>query len=158
MPTTYATLAELAARVGQPLGTSDWVTVDQSRIDAFAAATGDHQWIHVDPERARSGPFGTTIAHGFLTLSLLPMLFDSGFAIADVRMGVNYGLNRVRFVSPVPAGSRLRAHFRLLAFEPLPPPTPGAGPGAQMTVEATIELEGAPRPACVAETVSRRYT
>jgi acyl dehydratase len=155
MPTTYATLAELAAHVGQPLGSSDWVTVDQARIDAFAAATGDQQWIHVDPERARAGPFGTTIAHGFLTLSLLPLLFDSGFAIADVKMGVNYGLNRVRFVTPVPAGGRLRAHFRLLAFEPLPVP---GGFGAQMTVEATIELEGAPKPACVAETVSRRYS
>jgi acyl dehydratase len=155
MPTTYATLAELAAHVGQPLGTSDWVTVDQARIDAFAAATGDHQWIHVDPERAKAGPFGTTIAHGFLTLSLLPLLFDSGFAIADVKMGVNYGLNRVRFVTPVPAGGRLRAHFRLLGFEPLPV---ASGFGAQMTVEATIELEGAPKPACVAETVSRRYS
>ena len=155
MPTTYATLAELAAHVGQPLGSSEWVSVDQARIDAFAAATGDHQWIHVDPERAKAGPFGTTIAHGFLTLSLLPLLFDSGFAIADVKMGVNYGLNRVRFVTPVPAGGRLRAHFKLLAFEPLPVPS---GFGAQLTVEATIELEGAPRPACVAETVSRRYS
>ena len=155
MPTTYATLAELATHVGQPLGSSDWVTVDQARIDAFAAATGDHQWIHVDPERAKAGPFGTTIAHGFLTLSLLPLLFDSGFAIADVKMGVNYGLNRVRFVTPVPAGGRLRAHFRLLAFEPL---SVASGFGAQMTVEATIELEGAPKPACVAETVSRRYS
>jgi acyl dehydratase len=150
MVTTYATLAELAHKVGEPIGTSDWVTVEQSRIDAFADATGDHQWIHVDPERARAGPFGTTIAHGFLTLSLLPMLFESSFAIADVTMGVNYGLNRVRFITPVPAGSRLRAHFRLLAFEPLPQ-------GAQMTVEATIELEGAPKPACIAETVSRRF-
>jgi acyl dehydratase len=153
MATTYATLAELAGHVGQPLGTSDWVQIDQARINAFADATGDHQWIHVDPERARAGPFGAPIAHGFLTLSLLPMLFDSGFAIADVTMGVNYGLNRVRFVSPVPAGSRVRAHFKLLAFEPLP----GPRFGAQMTVEATIELEGAPKPACVAETVSRRY-
>ena len=153
MATTYATLAELAGHVGQPLGTSDWVQIDQARINAFADATGDHQWIHVDPERARAGPFGAPIAHGFLTLSLLPMLFDGGFAIADVTMGVNYGLNRVRFVSPVPAGSRVRAHFKLLAFEPLP----GPRFGAQMTVEATIELEGAPKPACVAETVSRRY-
>jgi acyl dehydratase len=157
MPTTYATLAELVGRVGQPLGTSDWVVVDQARIDAFAAATGDHQWIHVDAERAKAGPFGTTIAHGFLTLSLLPMLFDTGFGIADVKMGVNYGLNRVRFISPVPANSRLRAHFRLLAFEPLPA-LPGAGFGAQLTVEATIERDGAPKPACIADTVSRRYT
>lgn len=155
MATTYATLAELAAKVGQPLGSSDWVRVEQSRIDAFAAATGDHQWIHCDPERARAGPFGTTIAHGYLTLSLLPMMFDSGFAIADAKLGVNYGLNRVRFMAPVPAGSRLRAHFTLLAFEPL---AVDSGFGAQMTVQATIELEGAPKPACVAETVSRRYS
>jgi acyl dehydratase len=157
MPTSYATLAELAGHVGQHLGTSDWVEVDQARIDAFAAATGDHQWIHVDAERAKAGPFGTTIAHGFLTLSLLPMLFDTGFGIANVKMGVNYGLNRVRFMSPVPAGSRLRAHFRLLAFEPLPTP-PGAGLGAQLTVEASIEREGASKPACIADTISRRYT
>jgi acyl dehydratase len=148
---TYAHLAELAALEGQPLGTSDWVHIEQDRIDRFAQATGDHQWIHVDPARAAAGPFGAPIAHGFLTLSLLPMLFESGFAIADVRMGVNYGLNRVRFVTPVKVGSRLRAHFRLLKYEPLEG-------GAQLTVEATIELEGAPRPACVAETVSRRYT
>ena len=101
--------------------------------------------------RAAAGPFGAPIAHGFLTLSLLPLLFDTGFAIADVRMGVNYGLNRVRFITPVKAGSRLRGHFKLLAYEPLEG-------GAQLTVEATIELEGAARPACVAETVSRRYT
>jgi acyl dehydratase len=149
--TRYATLAELAALEGQLIGTSDWVLVDQARIDAFAAATGDLQWIHVDPVRAAAGPFGRPIAHGFLTLSLLPMLFDSAFAIDDVRMGVNYGLNRVRFVSPVPAGARVRAVFRLLRHEPLEG-------GAQMTVEATIELEGSAKPACVAETVSRRYT
>jgi len=151
MSTTYATLAELAGLVGQPLGSSNWVTVSQDRIDGFAQATGDHQWIHVDPVRAAAGPFGAPIAHGFLTLSLLPLLFDTGFAIADVRMGINYGLNRVRFITPVKAGSRLRGHFKLLAYEPLEG-------GAQLTVEATIELEGAARPACVAETVSRRDT
>ena len=150
MATTYATLAELADKVGQPLGTSDWVLVDQARIDAFAAATGDHQWIHVDPVRAKAGPFGTTIAHGFLTLSLLPHLFESAFDIADVRMGVNYGLNRVRFMAPVRVGSRLRGRFRLLAYEPL------AG-GAQLVTEATLELEGSAKPACVAESVSRRF-
>ena len=99
----------------------------------FAQATGDHQWIHVDPERAAAGPFGATVAHGFLTLSLLPELFDTAFAIDDVRMGVNYGLNRVRFTGPVPVGSRVRGHFKLLAYEPL-------DGGAQLTVEATIEL------------------
>ena len=147
----YDKLAELQALVGHELGSSDWLTVAQPRIDQFAQATGDHQWIHVDPVRAAAGPFGAPVAHGFLTLSLLPVLFETGFAIADVRMGVNYGLNRVRFMAPVRVGSRLRGHFKLLAFEPL-------DAGAQLTVQATIELEGAGKPACVAETVSRRYT
>jgi len=148
---TYPRLADLQALVGQPLGTSDWITVDQPRIDAFADATLDHQWIHVDPERAAQGPFGTTIAHGFLTLSLLPAFFASAFDIGDVRMGVNYGLNRVRFTAPVPVGSRLRASFRLLAYEPL-------DGGAQLVTEVTVEREGAERPACVTEAVTRRYT
>ncbi len=147
----YDTLASLQPLVGQDIGTSDWVTIDQARINQFAEATGDHQWIHVDPVRAAAGPFGTTVAHGFLTLSLVPLLFDSGFAIADVKMGVNYGLNRVRFTAPVPAGGRVRGQFKLLAYEPLPG-------GAQLTVQVTIELEGSAKPACVAETVSRRYT
>jgi acyl dehydratase len=146
----YAHLSELQSLVGQELGHSDWLTVDQDRIDLFAQATGDHQWIHTDPARAAAGPFGATVAHGYLTLSLLPLLFESGFAIDDVRMGVNYGLNRVRFAAPVRAGSRLRGHFKLLSFEPL-------DGGAQLTVQATIELEGSSKPACVAETVSRRY-
>jgi acyl dehydratase len=147
----FARLADLEALVGQEIGRSDWVVVDQDRIDAFAHATGDHQWIHVDAGRAAGGPFGATVAHGFLTLSLLPLLFETGFAIDDVRMGLNYGLNRVRFPTPVRAGSRVRGHFKLLSYEPLPG-------GAQLVVEATIELEGAGKPACVAETVSRRYT
>ena len=146
----YAHLAELQSLVGQDLGRSEWLTVDQDRIDQFAQATGDHQWIHTDPARAAAGPFGATVAHGYLTLSLLPLLFESGFAIDDVRMGVNYGLNRVRFAAPVRAGSRLRGHFKLLSFEPL-------DGGAQLTVQATVELEGSAKPACVAETVSRRY-
>jgi acyl dehydratase len=147
----YAHLADLQALVGQEIGLSDWTLVDQARIDHFAQATGDHQWIHVDPVRAAAGPFGATIAHGFLTLSLLAQFLESGFSIGDESMGVNYGLNRVRFPAPVRVGSRLRAHFRLLAFEPLPG-------GAQLTVEVAVELEGSPKPACVAETVSRRYT
>ncbi len=147
----YPTLAGLQALVGENLGTSDWLTVDQARIDLFAQATGDHQWIHTDPVRAASGPFGTTVAHGFLTLSLVPLLFDSGFAIDDVKMGVNYGLNRVRFTNPVPAGGRVRGHFKLLAYERLEG-------GAQMTVQVSIELEGSAKPACVAETVARRFT
>ena len=146
----YAHLAELEALVGQELGVSDWLEVDQSRIDLFAQATGDHQWIHTHPERAAVGPFGATVAHGFLTLSLLPTLFETGFAIDDIRMGVNYGLNRVRFPAPVRVGSRLRGRFKLLSYEPL-------DGGAQLTVEAIVELEGSDKPACVAESVSRRF-
>ena len=144
-------LAGMSAHVGQDIGTSDWLLIDQARIDLFAQATGDHQWIHVDPARAADGPFGATVAHGFLTLSLLPALFATGFDIAYVRMGINYGLNRVRFANPVRVGSRVRGHFKLLACEPLEG-------GVQLTVQATIELEGSAKPACVAETVSRRYT
>lgn len=152
----FPRLADLAAHVGQELAVSDWIAVEQPRIDAFAHATGDHQWIHVDPVAAAQGPFGATIAHGFLTLSLLPAMGETAFAIDDVRMGVNYGLNRVRFPHPVRAGSRVRGHFKLLAFEPLDPA--GGGFGAQLTVEVTMEIEGATKPACVAESVSRRFT
>ena len=147
---TYPHLADLAALAGHDIGSSDWLAIEQSRIDRFAEATGDQQWIHIDPVRATAGPFGAPIAHGFLTLSLLPMLFEGAFAIDDVRMGVNYGLNRVRFVSPVRVGSRVRGRFKLLSYGPL-------DGGAQLTVRATIELEGSAKPACVAETVSRRY-
>ena len=143
-------LQDLQALVGQEIGVSEWITVSQQRIHQFAEATGDHQWIHVDPERAAQGPFGGPIAHGFLTLSLLPVLFETGFTVDDVRMGVNYGLNRVRFPAPVPAGSRLRGHFKLLSYDEI------AG-GAQLTVEVTMELEGSDKPVCVAESVSRRY-
>jgi acyl dehydratase len=141
---------ELPQRVGQVLGTSDWIDVDQSRIDAFAHATGDHQWIHVDVARAAAGPFGATVAHGYLTLSLVPAMAASAFEVSASRMGVNYGLNRVRFPSPVPAGSRLRGHFKLLACEAIEG-------GWQLTLEVTIEREGSSKPACVAETVARRY-
>jgi acyl dehydratase len=146
----FARLQDLHARVGEELAVSDWITVDQARIDDFARATGDHQWIHVDPARAAQGPFGITVAHGFLTLSLLPLLSESVIAIDDVRMGVNYGLNKVRFPAPVPTGSRLRGRFRLKSFEPLPG-------GAQLVLEATIEREGSDKPVCVAESVTRRY-
>ena len=147
---SFETLAGLQALVGQDIGVSDWMRIEQARVDEFARATGDHQWIHTDPARAAAGPFGATIAHGFLTLSLVPMLLDQAFRIDDVRMGVNYGLNRVRFTAPVRVGSRVRGAFKLLAFEPLEG-------GAQLTIGATIELEGSAKPACVAETVSRRY-
>jgi acyl dehydratase len=146
----YAQLADLQPLVGQVVGTSGWLTIEQERIDLFAHATGDRQWIHTDAERAAGGPFGATVAHGFLTLSLLPVLSAEALAIDDVRLGVNYGLNRVRFVAPVRVGSRVRGRFRLLAYEPLED-------GAQLTMEATIELEGSPKPACVAESVSRRH-
>jgi acyl dehydratase len=146
----FERLAELQALVGQEIGLSDWIGVDQRRIDQFAEATGDHQWIHVDPVRAAAGPFKTTIAHGFLTLSLLPEMFASAFEVGDTRMGVNYGLNRVRFPSPVPVGSRLRGIFKLLAYEPL-------DGGAQLTIEVTMEREGSAKPVCVAESLTRRY-
>jgi len=146
----YTKLGDLQAWVGQEIGCSDWLRIEQDRIDLFAQATGDHQWIHTDPARAAAGHFGAPVAHGYLTLSLLPVLFETAFAIDDVRMGVNYGLNRVRFANPVRVGSRVRGRFQLLSFEPLEG-------GAQMTVQATIELEGQSKPACVAETVSRRY-
>lgn len=143
-------LADLAARVGQEIAVSDWLTIDQDRIDRFADATGDHQWIHVDPARAAQGPFGATVAHGFLTLSLLSWFFEHGFVIDDVRMGINYGLNKVRFPAPVPVGSRLRARFTLLAYEPV-------DGGAQLEVEATIEREGSAKPVCVAQSLTRRF-
>jgi len=146
----FARLADLQPLVGQELGVSDWLTVDQRRIDLFAEATDDHQWIHVDAARAAQGPFGATVAHGFLTLSLLPPLFADGFEIDGIRMGINYGLNRVRFPAPVRVGSRLRGRFKLLAYEPLEG-------GAQLTVEVTVEMEGSSKPACVAESVTRRY-
>jgi acyl dehydratase len=147
---TFEYLADLADLVGQEIGLSDWITVDQARIQRFADATDDQQWIHTDPERAAAGPFGTTIAHGFLTLSLLPIFFDSGFKVADTRMGINYGLNKVRFPAPVPVGSRLRAHFLLLSYEPIEG-------GAQLAVQVTVEREGGSKPVCVAESLTRRY-
>ena len=143
--------AGLKALAGKELGVSDWRQMTFEAIRKFADATGDHQWIHVDQERAAKGPFGTTVAHGFLTLSLLPKLAESAFKVDDVRMGVNYGLNRVRFPAPVPAGSRIRARMKLLSYEPI-------DGGAQLVTEVTMEREGSDKPVCVAETVSRRYT
>ena len=148
---TFAKLQDLQAQVGQEIGVSEWIGVDQKRIDQFAQATGDHQWIHIDPVKAAAGPFGKTIAHGFLTLSLMPEMFASAFDIADVRMGVNYGLNKVRFPAPVPVGSRLRGHFKLLEYKPIEG-------GAQLTIELSIEREGSDKPVCVAESVSRHFT
>lgn len=147
----FETLAELAGQVGQEIGLSPWVEIDQARIQQFADATDDQQWIHTDPARAAAGPFGSTIAHGFLTLSMLSYFFDQGFEIADSQMGLNYGLNKVRFPAPVPVGSRLRARFKLLGYETI------AG-GAQLAVEVTVEREGGDKPVCVAESLTRRYT
>jgi acyl dehydratase len=148
---TFQTLSELAACVGQEVAVSDWLTITQAQVNQFAEATGDHQWIHVDPEKAKDGPFGAPIAHGFLTLSLLPKFFESSFEIVQSRMGVNYGLNKVRFTSPVPVGSRLRARMKLLACDPIDKD------GVQMTWEVIVEREGAAKPVCVAESLVRRY-
>jgi acyl dehydratase len=148
---TFQTLSELAACVGQEVAVSDWLTITQAQVNQFADATGDHQWIHVDPEKAKAGPFGAPIAHGFLTLSLLPKFFESSLAIVQSRMGVNYGLNKVRFTAPVPVGSRLRARMKLLASEPID------NNGVQMTWEVLVEREGAAKPVCIAESLVRRY-
>jgi acyl dehydratase len=147
----FETLNDLVACVGQEVAVSDWVTVTQQQVNLFAEATGDHQWIHVDVERARAGPFGAPIAHGFLTLSLLPVFFDTAFEIGQAGMGVNYGLNKVRFTAPVPVGSRLRGRMTLLSATPI------EGNGLQMAWSVAIEREGADKPVCVAEALVRRY-
>ncbi len=148
---TFQTFSELAACVGQDVAVSDWITITQEQVNQFAEATGDHQWIHVDVERAKKGPFGAPIAHGFLTLSMIPRFFDNAIKVEESGMGVNYGLNKVRFTSPVPVGSRLRAHLKLLQAEPI------ANNGVQMNWQVTVEREGAEKPACIAESISRRY-
>lgn len=146
----FAQLSDLQKLVGQSIGTSDWVQIDQARIDQFAQVTGDAQWIHVDPVRAAGGMFGTTVAHGFLTLSLLPLFGRSAFRVDGIRMSVNYGLNRVRFPAPVPVGSRLRAHYTLKSLEPVEG-------GLQAVTEISIEREGHAKPVCIAEAVVRHY-
>jgi acyl dehydratase len=148
---TFQTLKELAACTGQDVATSDWITITQEQVNQFAEATGDHQWIHVDVEKAKKGPFGGPIAHGFLTLSLLPRFFESTIEVTESSMGVNYGLNKVRFIAPVPVGSRLRARMKLLSAEPID------NSGYQMAWEITVEREGAAKPVCIAESLSRRY-
>jgi len=137
--------------VGQEVAVSEWTTITQAQIDQFAQATGDHQWIHVDPQRAAEGPFGTTIAHGYLTLSLVPKFFDSAMRIDNVRMSINYGLNKVRFMAPVPVNSRLRARISLLACDPV------ENQGFQQTWQVLVEREGSDKPVCVAETIARRF-
>lgn len=137
--------------VGDTFGPSGWLEITQERIDEFADATGDHQWIHVDPERAAQGPFGTTIAHGFLTLSLLIKFIEEVRpSSGEFRMGINYGVNRVRFPAPVPVGSKLRAHFEVLEVSDVEG-------GIQVVTKGTVEREGGEKPVCVAEMVSRHY-
>jgi acyl dehydratase len=148
LSTTVATPADLFALAGQDLGVTDWVEVTQADIDRFAEATGDHQWIHVDPERARSGPFGGTIAHGYLTLALLPPLFARLLTVERVAMGINYGLNRVRFPAPLPAGSRVRLAATLVEAQ-------SVSGGVQVTVDANLEREGGTKPVCVAQVLYR---
>jgi len=151
MPTTISGLDDLKARVGQHLGYSDYLEITQERVNQFAEATGDHQWIHVDVERAKQGPFGGPIAHGFLTLSLAPNLLKDVWVMEGAKMGVNYGLNKVRFPSPVPVGSKVRAGAQLKDV------TDVGGGGAQLVLETTFEIEGSDKPACVAELVFRYY-
>ncbi|WP_027014809.1 MaoC family dehydratase [Comamonas composti] len=148
---TFSSYSQVLACVGQEVAVSDWITITQEQIQLFADATGDQQWIHVDPERAAKGPFGAPIAHGFLTLSLLPRFFESSFRIEGARMGVNYGLNKVRFTSPVPVNSRLRGRLTLQQAEMLEPD------GLQMTWLVTVEREGGDKPVCVAESLTRNY-
>jgi acyl dehydratase len=144
-------IRELESRVGEEIALSPWVDMPQERIDLFAQATEDFQWIHVDRERARSSPFGSTIAHGYLTLSMLPKLIESTFEFSDRKMGVNYGLNKVRFTAPVPAGAKIRGRFTLSKYEKL------ADGGVQTTWAVTLEREGGEKPVMVAETISRHY-
>ncbi len=147
----FASLEEMQGAVGVEVGVSDWLTIDQRRIDLFAEATGDHQWIHVDPEKAAAGPYGKTIAHGYLTLSLIPFLTRQAFTVLSTGVSVNYGVNKVRFTAPVPVGSRLRGRFKLKSCEAL------ADGGFQFVWQVTLEREGSEKPVCIAETVNRRY-
>jgi acyl dehydratase len=146
----FASLDDLRKAAGTTLGYTDWMAVDQARVNLFAEATGDHQWIHVDPQRAAQGPFGTTIAHGYLTLSLLPAMMSGRLSVEGARMGVNYGLNRVRFPAPVPVGSRVRGLIELSEVSEI------TG-GVQVAAKVTVEREGGDKPVCVAETISRVY-
>ena len=150
MATVFNDPTELTDAVGKHLGYSDWMVIEQDRINRFADATGDHQWIHVDPERAKSGPFGATIAHGYLTLSLVSMFLPQIVEVRNISMGVNYGCDKVRFPAPVPVGSRVRAGGELVKVE-------DAKGGVQAVVRVTIEIEGKDRPACVVNTISRFY-
>ncbi|MFD8595515.1 MaoC family dehydratase [Kitasatospora sp. NPDC059646] len=148
--TTFASLADLTAAVGTELGTSEWHTVDQERVNLFAEATGDHQWIHVDPVRAKESPFGGTIAHGYLTLSLLPVLAKECYGVEGIKMALNYGSDKVRFPAPLPVGTAVRATAVLVSADEVPG-------GVQAVVRFTISSEASPKPHCVAETITRFY-
>ena len=148
---TFQKLSDLAACAGQEVAVSDWIEVTQQQINQFAEATGDHQWIHVDVQKAKAGPFGAPIAHGFLTLSMLPRFFESALTITESTMGVNYGLNKVRFMAPVPVGSRLRARMTLVSSDPID------NDGQQLVWDVAVEKEGSAKPVCVAQSVVRRY-
>ena len=151
MATVFENPAELTAAVGQQLGHSEWMEIDQDRINLFADATGDHQWIHVDPEMAKAGPFGAPIAHGYLTLSLVSMMMPQILEVHGVSMGVNYGTDKIRFPAPVPVGSKIRGRGELVKAEEV------KGGAVQATIRVTIEIEGKDRPACVVDTISRYY-
>ena len=151
MATTIDGIEGLKAAVGDHLGYSDWHEITQDRINAFAEATGDHQWIHVDPERAKAGPFGRTIGHGYLTLSLAPWLMSEVLQVTGMAMGLNYGLNKLRFPNPVPVGSKLRMGAQVARVDDV------GGGGVQATIDLTFELEGETKPACVAQAVYRYY-
>lgn len=150
MITVFTNADEMLAATGKTLGNSDWLEIDQQRIDLFADATGDHQWIHVDPVKASKGPFGCTVAHGYLTLSLVNLFLPQIVRVDGARMGVNYGCDRIRFPAPVKVGSRVRGVGELTKVEPL-------AEGVQMTVRVTVEIEGGDRPGCVVDTISRFY-
>ncbi len=151
MPSVFQSPSELKDAVGKPLGVSEWLEITQDRVDKFADATGDHQWIHVDPERAVDGPFGTTIAHGYLTLSLVNFFLPQIVEVHGISMGVNYGANRIRFPAPVRVGSRIRGSAELLGVEET------KDGGVQATIRVTVEIEGSERPGCVIDTISRYY-
>jgi acyl dehydratase len=151
MATVFKTPGDLKKSEGQHLGYSDWLTIEQDRINTFADATGDHQWIHVDPERAKDGPFGACIAHGYLTMSLVNMFLPQIVVVQGISMGVNYGADKLRFPAPVPVGSRIRGGGELIKVEEV------KNGGVQITVRVTVEIEGSDRPACVVDTISRFY-
>lgn len=151
MAQVFNSAAAVLQAVGQDLGTTDWLSISQERIQTFADATGDHQWIHVDPERAKDGPFGKTIAHGFLTLSLANLFLPQLVEYQGLKMGVNYGCDKVRFPAPVPVGSHVRGHGQVMAAEPV------AGDGVQVTVRITVQIEGSDKPGCVVDTISRLF-